>query len=45
MDLTYNQIDLTNQQHWIFGVMLTSPDFGAKKIHKTHHVFNLVQGF
>jgi hypothetical protein len=38
MDFTFNRTDPTSQPHSIFGVMLTLPDFGVKKIHKIHHV-------
>jgi hypothetical protein len=45
MDSASSHIDLTNWQQLIFGVMPTSPDFGAKKTHKTRHAFHLVHGF
>jgi hypothetical protein len=40
MAFTYSHTDPTSQPHLIFGVTPTSLDFGAKNIHKIHHVFN-----
>jgi hypothetical protein len=45
MDFAYNHIVQTNQPHSIFGVMLTSLDFGAKKIHKIHRACDPDPGF
>jgi hypothetical protein len=45
MDFTYNHIDPTSQPHSISDVMQTSPDFGAKKIHKIHHACDPDPGF
>jgi hypothetical protein len=45
MDFTLNRIGLTSQLHSIFGVTLTSLDFGEKKTHKVRHVFDPDPGY
>jgi hypothetical protein len=45
MDFAFSHIVRTSQPHSIFGVTLTSLDFGAKKIHKIHRAFDPDPGF
>jgi hypothetical protein len=45
MNFAYNHIVRTSQPHSIYGAMLTSLDFGAKKIHKIHRAYDPNPGF
>jgi hypothetical protein len=45
INFAYNHTIRTSQPHSIYGAMLTSLDFGAKRIHKIHHAYDPDPGF